>query len=939
MRARIPISLLTSACVASLAVPALAQGASTSDSLSAPLDAGADTGEAIVVTGSRIIANGNNSPTPLTVVSTEQLMEATPSNIPDALNKLPIFQGSSNQRTAGAPSANAAGNFLDLRGIGTQRGLVLFDGNRMAPSATSGGIDTNTIPQALIKRVDIVTGGASAVYGSDAVSGVINFIVDDSFEGLKASGQYGISSRGDNASQRLGLVGGTYLMDGRAHIEASYEYYNSDGIGRISDRPYGVSGRGYSGTGTAASPNRFYDDMRRSDWTPHGAILSGIFADTVFNPDGSLRPFNHGAPTGSANLESGGDGGRVPANSLIGSLETHQAFGRFDFDLTDDTRFFVQGSYTRARNINNYWTSWANSVQIGSDNAFLRPEYRDALNAAGEESFTFTKMFYEAPPIITDAKTTTWFVNTGLKGELFGDLRWEATYSHSETQTFVTARNNENTGRLLAALDATTDANGNIVCRTSLTNPGLYPGCVPLNPFGYGSASSEAIDYITGDTSFKLTNAMDDFNASIAGTALELPAGPLQFAVSGEYRELSLENRSTDEPTEPLDCTGIRFGCSTNQLVWQFNTTASLPKMSQNVAEGAIEVNAPLLADLPLIRMLAVNGAYRYTHYSTSGSEHTWKIGVDWKVTDDLSLRGTRSRDIRAPTLYDLYAPLATSTSGFADIHTSTSGSVILRNSGNDTLTPEKADTLTAGAVYTPSWLPGLSLSLDYYRIKIKDAIVSLSGTSPEIQAQCQESGGTSPLCDLYVRPLPYSDTSAANYPSAVLSSPVNAATIRTEGVDFEGNYTTGLAGGQLSIRTFVAYQPKLVTQSFEGATPLDEASSPGTSVWRVTGMVGWNKGGFSLMAQTRWNSSQRPSSNPALVFETGRIPAVSYTDLTLGYTIEDSAVEPHFFLSAQNLFDKQPALFGGNIGYMYPIPSNYDAIGRYVTAGVSVKF
>ena len=205
--------------------------------------------EEVVVTGSRVITNGDNSPTPVTVVTTEELAVTTPSNVPDALNKLPVFSGSRGQQTLGNASQNSTGNFLNLRGVGIIRTLILFDGHRVPPTAADGTVDTNTIPQLLLQRVDVVTGGASAVYGSDAVTGVVNFVVDKKFNGLKAQGQAGRSVFGDNATVRFGIAGGMDVAGGRGHIEGSAEHYNSDGIPYKTDRAAGSPGAVRRGRG------------------------------------------------------------------------------------------------------------------------------------------------------------------------------------------------------------------------------------------------------------------------------------------------------------------------------------------------------------------------------------------------------------------------------------------------------------------------------------------------------------------------------------------------------------------------------------------------------------------------------------------------------------------------------------------------------------------
>ena len=318
-------------------------------------------GEEIVVTGSRVITNGNNSPTPVTVVATETIQQVTPSNIPDGLNRLPVFSGSSNQSSLGAAERNFSGNYLNLRNVGAGRSLILFDGHRFPPTTTDNLVDTNTIPQMLIQRVDVVTGGASAVYGSDAITGVVNFITDRKFNGLKVNIQGGQSSRNDNTSMRAGAAIGFPVGD-RGHFEASLEHYDSEGIDSKLSRAYGRAVYSTQGTvpatpgnplrqaGTAANPYGLIRDTRLTNFSRFGIIKNGIFADQVFGgPNNTLRPFAHGAPTGTNGVESGGDG-TFYDSTLQASLRSTQAFARFDYELTDDIHFYVQTTGTKSFN-------------------------------------------------------------------------------------------------------------------------------------------------------------------------------------------------------------------------------------------------------------------------------------------------------------------------------------------------------------------------------------------------------------------------------------------------------------------------------------------------------------------------------------------------------------------------------------------------------------
>ena len=900
----------------------------------------------IVVTGSRVITNGNNSPTPLTVVSTDTLQSTTPTNIPDGLRKLPVFANSRNQATLGNPGVNNVGNFLNLRGFGPVRTLILLDGHRVPPTNAEGAVDVNTLPQMLMERVEVVTGGASAVYGSDAVTGVVNFILDKDFTGLKANASTGISQRGDNFTWRAGLAGGLDLFDGRGHFVASYEHFTSDGIDDKFKRKNGRRLFGETGSGTAANPFRLVSDTRNNNTTFGGLILSGPLADQQFIANGVLAPFVHGLPTGSAGIESGGDGTWTFGTSLTAALKTDQAFGRFDFDLTDEISFFVQGNVAWANNSSNFTHFGLNNVQIDSLNPYLPASIQATLTSAGVSNFRFGRVIQSEDAVMGIANTRSIIAMTGLNGAL-GAFKWDVYYTHGETRQRVTARNNTNNGRLAASLDAVRDSSGNIVCRVTLTNPGLYPGCVPMNPFGPTTDVSAAAAYLRGDTRFSLTNEIDDVGASIVGSPFSTWAGPVRMALSGEYRWQSLDNLSNAQPAERVDCTGLRYNCTPGATPLWFSNTVADAHASQRVGEVALEADVPLVTDVPFFHSLNVNGAVRYTDYSTSGSVTTWKAGVDWHLTDDLRLRGTRSLDIRAPTLIELFGPINQSLTTYTDIHTNTAGITTTQSQGNPNLVPERAKTWTLGAVYSPDWLPGFSVAVDWYRIKVANAISSIGGTSAATQQQCEASNGTSPLCTLYIRPFPFENRTPANFPTLLLNQGLNVTSAGIQGVDGEVNYSFSPSGGdRLSLRGLVSHVSSNKLIQFPGAPVIDNAGVAGQSnvagvpKWRASVFTSYDANLWSLDILTRWRGRLKQSGNPTLVFANGKVPSATFTDLTLTIKPEKRF---EMFLSVQNLFDKEAPVFISTFfaaapSFFYPAVNDDDIVGRYFTAGVRLK-
>jgi outer membrane receptor protein involved in Fe transport len=911
----------------------------------------------VVVTGSRVIANGNNSPTPLTVVSAQEILTSQPSTISDALNNLPVFSAPrtqvSNPNTGigAGGGGNSVANQLNLRNLLPQRTLILFDGHRVAPTTSTGIVDTDTIPQYLLKRVEVVTGGVSAVYGSDAVSGVVNFITDKDFNGLKANAQYGISDRADAPAWEAGIAFGTKIGD-RAHFEASYEYRDDKGIDYRSSRPEFWRWT-VQGNGTAATPFFLTGDAVRTDLSFGGVVRSGVLSGQEFKVNGVLSSRTLGTATSAPTIRISGDGAYFDG-SLKASQRSHQVFGRFDFDVSDDIQFYVEGAANFKRN--GIWGQQLTltNVTLSRDNAFLASAYRDQLVNAGQSTFTYGKIITTAPrirPIIDERQI---FLNTGLDGDFGGGWKWSLGYVHSSSKLSNTEYNNVNNLKLAAALDAVVDpANGQVVCNVTLTNPGLYPGCVPLNVFGPTSESGAAIGYILDTTHFTAWTDQDDASASISGSPFATWAGDVRVALSGEWRRQSYRAVS-DALTAAVGtagCTGQRFNCVASTTQAWFQTFANRTPVSQTVTEGAVEVELPLLKGSAIAEELNLTGAARYTSYDTTGNYWTWKLGVDWHLTDALRFRATRSRDIRAPTLDDLFAPTTCFPANTTDLLTGLNSIAADCTTGNRNLTAEVGNTLTVGGVYKPGWLPGFSMSLDYYNIEIPNAITNLVGTNQTIQTACYASGGTSVYCSLQDRPLGYSNATAANAVTQWRRTVVNIAKVTTYGFDFEMNYATRLAGRPLALRTLVTYQPHI--RFFQPGLPtLDmggiafgQNGTQASPKWRVTAFVNYSPTDFlTINVMERWRSALGITADPTQYAKGAATPAYATTNLNLSFKIPSGSHEAEFFVNVANLFDHiaPPANFGGsqgNIGLFGGFAIGDDPIGRYFTVGTRFKF
>ena len=356
-------------------------------------------------------------------------------------------------------------------------------------------------------------------------------------------------------------------------------------------------------------------------------------------------------------------------------------------------------------------------------------------------------------------------ISAGLQGVAFDHYNWNASYTHGETRTRLTTLNNVNAQRLYAAVDAVRDPQtGNIVCRVTVTAPGAYPGCLPLDLFGAHAPSQAALDYVEGSTAWTAHNGLDDFTANITGRLFDGWAGPVKAAAGLEYQSQNL-SLTTTAPDSNFNAQYLRVGGANGasmpvgNLKWM-KETQSAAQGDGSVYEGDIELNVPLLRGLPGIELLSFDGAYRHTHYSTAGPANTWKLALDWQVIDDVRLRGSFSRDIRAPTLFDLFQGPLTSSSGISDSLTNTSGSVNTTQAGNPGLKPEVAHNATAGFVYSPSWWNDFSLSVDYFHIATDNAIGSLNAAIRVILRLCITSAAQcGRFCNLIARPHCDNDT------------------------------------------------------------------------------------------------------------------------------------------------------------------------------------
>lgn len=893
-----------------------------------------DTGE-IVVTGSRIQRSGFTAPTPTTNISSADLERVAAPNIADALNQLPALRATLTPATSTNLSTALGGNFLDLRGLGFLRTLTLIDGRRYVPTTTTGGLNINTIPQALIAGTDVVTGGASAAYGSDAVAGVVNLRLDNKLEGIKGSLQGGITDHNDHRNFLASAALGTSFGGGRGHLLIGGEAAHNNGVDKIGDRDWG------NNPSTIFNPTfpppplpsngipqyLVVNDARASN-ASFGGVINGVYYPGAlstlvpgplrgiqFAPDGTPIPFTYGSLV-TATTMNGGDG--VPATSdlvLETPVKRYSGFGRLTYEVADDIEVFAEFAYGRTES-NNPSILGNDMIRIKPDNAYLAESIRDVMLANNIAEFQLGRSLKDYGRGAIDVTTDTWQATGGVKGKFGDNWSWDAYYGFGKTHNLALFTGSRITANWNRALDAVFHpVTGAIVCRSTITDP--TNGCVPMNVFGEGNVTQEAKNYILGTAvrDWKIKQRVAAF--AVRGEPFSTWAGPVSIAFGGEYRK-----QSVDVTSDPLSqASGYRVG---NAQPWSGDV---------NVKEGFLEALVPLAADQSWAKALDLNVAGRVTDYSTSGTVKTWKVGVTYDVNDSIRFRATRSRDIRAPGLDELFASGNTFIFGINDPVLGTSYNVQNIQGGNPGLKPEEADTLTFGVVFTPTFIPRFRMSIDYYDLELKGAINSLATSS--IVDRCYSD--TPALCTLITRPTPTSQI------TVVRSAPANFQSIKLRGVDVELGYGLPLLNGDLDLRALINYTDKLDlvdgpnTTHLAGNTELITIQGVGgTPHWRFNTSATFATDAYKLALTGRYVGGGIITQNGSVDKKSvnGRLYFDIMGEVAL---IDDGNRRVALFATIQNLMDKDPPITAWN-GYG-TTRSLYDMIGRVYNLGVRFKF
>lgn len=907
------------------AAPARATAATSTSTLAAAPEGGQPevTVADIVVTGSRVVRSGYDAPTPTTIMGAAAMEQRGSVTIADALNDVPAFTPTTSTGTAGARPFAPGANYANLRSLGPTRTLVLVDGHRFAPTVPSfstvgaNQVDLNLIPPIMLERAEVVTGGASAQWGSDAVAGVVNLILNNKFKGFKADLEKGVSQQGDNAETRIAAMLGKGFAAGRGHVVIAGEYYHNSGVGDIYTRPWGANDAQIVSNPSGLPKTIITDGARLSTMTTGGLITSGPLKGTMFGPGGTTSQFNYGTSAGSLLMIGGGVPGESLAAGLmlVPRLERYSTFGHMDFEVNDGLSLFAEGSYgvnkSQSFGIQPRDTG---TITIQTSNPFLPASVLARATTAGITSFSLGRISDDIGHIDARVKNENLRMAIGAKGKFGDGWSWDTYYQlgvNDYRQDLLGQRINAN---FTLAVDAVRNAAGNIVCRSTLTNP--TNGCVPINLFGQGSPSQSAIAYVTGNSLTTTHYRQQVAAANLRGEPFSTWAGPVSIA-------LGVENRRERQNTT-ADAISMADGFN------QQNPKALAGGF--HVTEGYLETVVPLATGASWAKHLDLNGAVRYANYSTVGGVVTWKGGLSWTVNKWLLLRGTRSRDIRAPNIFELYAAPSPSQANVIDPVTNTQVAIRQFLIGNPNLRQETANTLSFGVGLKP--VRGLELSVDYFKIDIRDAILSLQGAST-INA-CQTTGDPF-FCNNIIR-------NSAGTITRINAPYVNLGSLGTEGIDVEASYRFPLFKGQLSLRGIGTYT--LHATSNNGFGTVDRAGEVGTNnngvnptpTFRGSFTTSYQAGPFSGSVQLNYIAKGKFDATfvDGVDIAKNEIPDRLYTNLNLSYTVDSGRFQ--LYGAVSNLFNVSPPNVPSTTFFLPTNPAFYDTIGRNFRMGVRLK-
>lgn len=1002
------------ALAAAMLVPALAQAQTQ-----APAAAESDTVTEVVVTGSRLSARGFKAPTPVTVIGSEEIGLSGTQNVETLLNDTPQFLGSQNN----GPTANTVPGgtaTLNLRGFGAQRNLVLVNGRRFTITGPDQTTDINTIPAALIKRVETVTGGSSAVYGSDAITGVVNFIMKDDFQGVELTGQARQDTHTKTKTYTADLTFGTNFADDRGNVVVALNYLDRGGYTR-GDRggwatPSMADGCVTAGTWSATRPGTPQAIPAGQNCVSAGGRPGLIFGGSGTIPNGRFvtvgSPSSAGLTAALAAAGLGGMGSRGFTFDNAGKVARPAVTPGDDYDLGPAAYLVIPQRRWMANlaghyDFNAHMTGYAEahysnnrvSMQLppsgiggnfllNTNNPYLTPQLQEVLRQLdlaetgtvrvtnGTSSLTTTagdglavlNVNRRLPDVgnrLNTADRSAYRTAIGVRGDLgsasegfLRNLKYDAYYSYTRTTDTSISSGAASLSKFQAGL---------------LSVGGAAP---VLNIFGANLSPQGASSIAVSSTNYT-ESSQQVLAASLAGELFDTWAGPIDFSTGAEYRKASARF-VPDSFLASGDVSG-------------FN--AALPtKGSESVKEVYGEVRVPLLKDSPLGERASVNGAFRYSDYDLAGVGGVWtySVGGEYAPVSDITVRGQFQHAIRAPNVGELFGgnttsgpsavdpcssrqPTAQQTAAVRAICVATgvpAASVFTLSvqpntfinqvsGGNPNVGPEESDTTTFGLVLQPRFVPGLALSVDYFKINLDGAIAPLGGGIANTLSLCYNTvqDANSVFCKAITRDTLTGQIAAPGY---VTTTNGNTGGLKTSGVDFDASYRFNLAWGPFGESRFDVGTNFTYTDEFT-ATPVQ--ALPATKnycvgafgptcgqpipEWKGTTRITWRSGPATLSLRHRYigevtvDTYLLPKRLGAAFPDKATLTnpvmkAQSYFDLTGVYDVtQDISVTA----GVRNLFDKNPPIVGSSAPSNNTFSATYDVEGRVVYASVTARF
>jgi len=966
MKSHFRLRLLTSSLLigaASLAAPVYAQDTAADEATTTE-----EAGDTIVVTGSRIPQPNLSSASPVTVVTAQDIKLNGGSRIEDVLNNLPQAFAQQSSSVSNGSNGTATAN---LRNLGDQRTLVLVNGRRLMPgdpNSTSSAADLNVIPQQLVKRIDVLTGGASSVYGSDAVGGVVNFVLDTEYEGVSIDSSYGLYNHNNRSERFQGLSADRNypardgnVADGR-QFEASIKIgaATSDGRGHV------VGYAGYRKIGAILQGNRDYSSCGLNTPGAGGTDYVCGGSATAFPANFSLGDASQGGPPTGYTLDGNGNliVGRTLYNAnplnyyqrpdkrytagFFGSYEVSEGFKPYvEFQFMDDrsvAQIAPSGDFsnTQTLNCNNPLLSATQVATFCRASNLVTDENDAVVNFLNPDGTVYNRgnvligrRNVEGGGRQADLRHTSYRVVAGAKGDIGKGVSYDVYGQFGSTIFNQIYRNEFSITKTTRALDVITGANGQPVCRSVVD--GSDPGCVPLNIFGSAPITPEALAYVQqsgfmqGQTKEKIVSGSVTFLGGEYGLQSPLSNDGIGLNVGAEYREESL-SLEVDQAFQTGDLAGQ--GGPTLPVAGKFN-----------VKEFFGELQVPLISDRAFFQELSVNGGIRYSDYSLAGSVTSYKGEAVWAPVRDIRFRGSYNRAVRAPNIQELFVGQSVQIDGATDpcagpiengtvngntaaqcarigVSAAQFGLISANPSeqynglvgGNLNLKPEKADTFTLGVILQPSFLPGFNLTVDAFSIKIKDIIGTIGADT--ILNQCIATGDPQ-LCGFVNRDA--NGTLWQTPQGYVEDTNVNAGSLKTRGIDVGASYTLRTDNaGSFSLGMNGTYVDELTSKKagadFNCAGLYGAQCGYPQAKWRHTARLGWTStDGFGISGRWRYLSRtkfENTSSNDDLAGSSfvldRKIPSQSYFDLALTATVADNYT---FRLGANNILDKQPPI------------------------------